>query len=57
MNNYYNINYDIQINFHNVNENKKVKNIELLKEKIKEYCEYDYTLYNIVKIYNKRNHQ
>ena len=57
LNKYYNVNYNIQLNFINVNENKKIKNIELLKEKIKKYCEYDYTLYNIVKIYNKSNHQ
>jgi hypothetical protein len=55
LNNYYKCNYILDFDHLNKNEIQTVniKNYELLKEKIKLFCNPDIRLYNMVKKYNK----
>lgn len=56
LNNYYKCNYIL--NIHHLNKKQiqtsNIKNYELLKEKIKPFCNPDFRLYNMVKKYNNR---
>jgi hypothetical protein len=57
LNKHYNINYIMQMTHINKSNKTYIKDLNLLKEKIKKYCIPDYKVYNMVKEYNKTNYQ